>query len=305
MEYQEANHFVFFEQPDVETVPVAVAKKSNTALIFSKFKKDLFSTFWVFILATIVAIALIGPHLFDYNPDKIDTSIQNVLPSAQHWFGTDKMGRDLFIRTCEGVQISLLIALVSTFVSIVFGTIYGALMAYFGGTVDRVMMWIIQVLNSLPSLLITMLILTVMGNSMVTMLFALTITSWSHAARQARGLVLHLESLDYVVAAKMLHTPIHRLILKHFVPNMMSILILDLGHSIPANIFAEAGLSFLGIGLQPPNTSLGILISEGQQQMLQQPSQLYIPVAILVLLVFSFNIIGDGLRDALDPKYAK
>lgn len=149
-----------------------------------------------------------------------------------------------------------------------------------------------------------MILMAILGNGVITMLFALAVTSWAGAARQTRGLVKQLKNLDYVTAAKMLNTPLWKITLKHFVPNMMSILILDIGRSIPDNIFAEASLSFLGLGLQPPNTSLGILISVGQEQMLQHPYQLYIPIVILILLVLAFNIVGDGIRDALDPRYS-
>lgn len=176
-------------------------------------------------------------------------------------------------------------------------------MAVMGGWVDEVLMRIIEIFNSIPSLLITMILMAVLGNGIGALLFAIAITSWADAARQTRGLVMQLRNLDYVTAAKMLDTPFWRTTIRHFIPNMMSILILDIGQSIPDNIFAEASLSFLGLGLQAPNTSLGILISVGQDQMLQHPYQLYVPIVVLVLLVLAFNIAGDGVRDALDPKY--
>ncbi|MCS9983736.1 ABC transporter permease [Weissella paramesenteroides] len=262
------------------------------------------STIWLIILCLIVLIAIFGGAIYGYDPNRINSELQNQAPSLSHLFGTDRLGRDIFVRASAGVRVSLMVAIVSTALSIVFGTIYGVTMAFIGGKTDAIMLRIIEIFNSIPSLLITMILMAILGNGVITMLFALAVTSWAGAARQTRGLVKQLKNLDYVTAAKMLNTPLWKITLKHFVPNMMSILILDIGRSIPDNIFAEASLSFLGLGLQPPNTSLGILISVGQEQMLQHPYQLYIPIVILILLVLAFNIVGDGIRDALDPRYS-
>ncbi|MEN2681310.1 ABC transporter permease [Lacticaseibacillus paracasei] len=268
-----------------------------------KLFKDRLAMFWTVILILIVMVVLIGPKIQHYDPNLIRVDSRNIGPSTAHWLGTDRLGRDLFTRLCLGVQVSLLVAILSTILAIGFGTIYGMTMAFFGGWVDEVMMRIIEVFNSLPSLLITMLLMIVLGDGVWTMLFALAVTSWSSSARQARGLVMQLRGLDYVTAAVMLDTPLWRIMTRHLVPNMMSILILDIGQSIPQNIFGEASLSFLGMGIQAPNSSLGILISNGQDQMLQHPMQLYVPILVLVTIVFAFNIVGDGLRDALDPKF--
>ncbi|EUJ26602.1 Oligopeptide transport system permease protein oppC [Listeria grayi] len=270
-----------------------------------KFTHDYLGMSWLIVLIIIILAAWLGPMLQHLNPNQIDVNSRNMGISATHWFGTDRLGRDLFTRACIGVRISLTVAILSTFIAIGFGTFYGMIMAFFGGKVDNFMMRVIEVFNSLPSLLITMLIMIILGNGVGSMLFALAFTSWSGSARQARGLVLQLRERDYVTSAIMLNTPPWLLMLRHFVPNMMSILILDIGQSIPGNIFGEASLSFLGMGIKAPNTSLGILISDGQNQMLQHPIQLYIPVLILLLIVFAFNIVGDGLRDALDPKYKR
>ena len=282
---------------------------AKTSVSFSrqfakKFFSERISTIWLIILCLIVLIAIFGGAIYGYDPNRINSELQNQAPSLSHLFGTDRLGRDIFVRASAGVRVSLMVAIISTALSIVFGTIYGVTMAFIGGKTDAIMLRIIEIFNSIPSLLITMILMAILGNGVITMLFALAVTSWAGAARQTRGLVKQFKNLDYVTAAKMLNTPLWKITLKHFVPNMMSILILDIGRSIPDNIFAEASLSFLGLGLQPPNTSLGILISVGQEQMLQHPYQLYIPIVILVLLVLAFNIVGDGIRDALDPRYS-
>lgn len=268
-----------------------------------KLRHDKLAIFWAVVLLVIVVIALVGPLLSHQDANLIHVNLRNAAPSSAHWFGTDRLGRDLFTRVCLGIRVSLLVALVATAIGTVIGTIYGMVMAFFGGIVDELLMRFLEIFNSLPSLLLTMIIMAVLGNGVGTMLFALAITSWSYGARQARGLVLQLRHKDYVTAALMLDTPLWKLMARHFVPNMASILILDIGQSIPSNIFAEASLSFLGLGIQSPNTSLGILIADGQDQMLQHPIELYIPIIFLVLIVLAFNIFGDSLRDALDPRY--
>lgn len=268
-----------------------------------KLRHDKLAIFWAVVLLVIVVIALVGPLLSHQDANLIHVNLRNAAPSSAHWFGTDRLGRDLFTRVCLGIRVSLLVALVATAIGTVIGTIYGMVMAFFGGIVDELLMRFLEIFNSLPSLLLTMIIMAVLGNGVGTMLFALAITSWSYGARQARGLVLQLRHKDYVIAALMLDTPLWKLMARHFVPNMASILILDIGQSIPSNIFAEASLSFLGLGIQSPNTSLGILIADGQDQMLQHPIELYIPIIFLVLIVLAFNIFGDSLRDALDPRY--
>ncbi len=279
------------------------ARTSFSKMFVRKFCSEQISVIWLVILVVIILISLFGGLVYGYDPNQINSELQNHAPDLAHLFGTDRLGRDLFIRACTGVRISLLVAIISTALAMVFGTIYGVVMAFVGGKVDAFMLRIIEIFNSIPGLLITMILMAILGNGVGTMLFALAVTSWSGAARQTRGLVKQLKNLDYVTAAKMLNTPLWKITLHHFVPNMMSILILDVERSIPGNIFVEASLSFLGLGLQPPNTSLGILISVGQEQMLQNPYQLYIPIFILILLVLAFNIIGDGVRDAFDPRY--
>lgn len=254
----------------------------------------------VLILLTILAI--IGPNLRGYDYIAMNIPEKNLSASSKYWFGTDNMGRDLFSRVWVGVRASLIIAIVATVLKLVVGTVYGALMAHFGGWVDDVLMRIIEVINSLPSLLITILIMMILGNNMFALLVALSITAWCSTARQTRGMIKQLKESEYVYAAEVLGASTMRIIIKHYVPNMLSILILDASVSIPQFIFTEAGLSFLGIGLKAPSISLGVLISLGQQTMDFYPNQLFYPCAVLCIIVMAFNLLGDGLRNALDPR---
>lgn len=254
------------------------------------------------VLILLLIMCIIGPFIRGYDPVTMNTKVKNQGSSAQYWFGTDSLGRDMFTRIWIGARVSIVIALVATALKLVIGTLYGAVMAHFGGLVDDVMMRIIEVLNSLPELLITILIMMIFGNNMVALLIALSVIAWCGTARQARGMIKQLSVSEYVYAAKVMGaSPLH-IILKHYVPNMINILLLDASTSIPAFIFTEAGLSFLGIGLTSPEISLGVLISQGQQTMDFYPFQLIYPCALLVLIVMAFNLFGESLRDAMDPK---
>jgi oligopeptide transport system permease protein len=178
-------------------------------------------------------------------------------------------------------------------------------MGYFGGWVDEVMMRLIEILSSIPSLLLTIIIMIALGNSMGSLLVAMSITSWCGTARQIRGQVLQLRESEDIMAAQALGAPAKRVLLRHLLPNTMGLLILDVTMSIPGYIFQEAGLSFLGLGLKTPAISLGLLISAGQLVMTSHPNQLLFPALTLSLIVLAFNLFGDGLRDALDPRMRK
>lgn len=254
------------------------------------------------VLGLLVIMVIIGPLIRGYDYESMNVAEKNLGPSSKYWFGTDNLGRDLFSRIWVGARASLIIALVATALKLVFGTVYGALMAHFGGWVDEVLMRIIEVINSIPSLLLTILIMLVLGNNLFSLLVALSITAWCNTARQVRGMIKQLRESEYVYAAEVLGAKPVRIIVKHYIPNMLGILILDTATAIPMFIFTEAGLSFLGIGLQAPAISLGVLISMGQQNMDFYPSQLFFPCLVLCVIVMAFNLLGDGLRDALDPR---
>ncbi len=259
----------------------------------------------LFVLGLLIIMVIAGPYIRGYDYINMNVTEKNLGSSAKYWFGTDSLGRDLFSRVWVGARASIIIALVATALKLVVGTLYGAAMAHFGGWVDDILMRIIEVINSLPSLLITILIMMILGNNLFALLVALSITAWCNTARQTRGLIKQLKESEYVYAAEVLGASPMRIIIKHYVPNMISILLLDASTAIPNFIFTEAGLSFLGIGLTAPEISLGVLISQGQQNMDFYPSQLVYPCVVLCVIVMAFNLLGDGLRDALDPKLRK
>lgn len=267
-----------------------------------RLKKKPIAMIALFILIIMIILCIIGPYIRGFDLFLMDVKNKNLPPDATYWFGTDNLGRDLFSRIWLGSRASILVAIVCTTIQIVLGSIVGGVMAYLGGWVDELLMRIIEILSSIPSLLLTMLIMIIFGNGYISLLIALSAVSWTGAARQVRGQILQLREMEYVTAAEALGSRPRWMILKHLLPNTMGILILIAATSIPSFIFMEAGLSFLGIGLQPPNMSLGVLISLGQQNLTFHPYQLYYPALVLCIIVLCFNLLGDGLRDALDPK---
>lgn len=267
-----------------------------------RLKKNPVAMVSLVILMILTVMVIIGPYIRGLDFTTINAVDKNLDPNSKYWFGTDNLGRDMFSRLWYGGRVSISVALSCTAIQVIVGSLYGGVMAYFGGWVDEIMMRIIEVLNSIPHLLITILIMLVLGNSMFSLLVALSITSWVGTARQMRGQIMQLRESEYVLAAQALGAAPGRIIIKHLIPNTIGILILNTASSIPSYVFSEAGLSFLGMGLQPPSTSWGVLISAGQQQMDFYPYQLFFPALMLCLTVLAFNLLGDGLRDALDPR---
>lgn len=254
------------------------------------------------ILLVIISMAIFMPIIRNLDYQTVVTEKKNLSPSSEFWWGTDAMGRDLFTRVWIGTRISISVALIATVIDIVVGCLYGGIAAYLGGIVDEIMMRIVEVLNSIPYLIITLLILVVLGNGYFQLMLALCLTAWTSTARMIRGQILQLRESEYVLAAEALGASPMRIILKHLLPNTIGLIILDVVSTIPSVIVSETILSFLGLGLNIPAFSLGSLLSAGQQAMAFYPYQLLFPTIILCLLILSFNVLGDGLRDALDPK---
>ncbi len=273
--------------------------------VWRRFRSNVLSMFGLGLLAIIVFLVCFGPMISGKDYQYIDHSIANMRPCAEYWFGTDEMGRDIFTRVCMGGRISIIIGVACTVVSFVIGGSMGGVAGYFGGKVDDVIMRMIEVISSIPYLVLVVILSFVLGRSMFSLVFALTLTSWTGTARMVRGQVMQLKSMDFISAAIALGASPVRIILKHLLPNALGIVIVNLTLSVPGFIFSESFLSYIGLGVQPPETSWGALASLYQTRLMFDPYQLFFPCLLIVLTVLSFHLVGDGLTDALDPKLRK
>ena len=225
----------------------------------------------LFVLIGLILMSVLAPIIRNMDYETVVTSKKNLSPNSEFWFGSDGMGRDLFTRVWIGARVSISIAIVATIIDIVIGCLYGGIAAYTGGIVDEIMMRIVEVLNSIPSLILTLLILVVLGNGYYQLMIALCITAWTGTARMIRGQILQLRESEYVLAAEALGASPIRIIIKHLLPNTIGLIILDVASTIPSVIVYETTLSFLGLGLSIPAFSLGSLLSAGQQAMAFYP----------------------------------
>lgn len=254
------------------------------------------------VLVIAILLAIFGPFMVKYKFDAQDYKVLDKGPSAAHWFGTDNLGRDLWARCWVGARVSLYIGCACTFIELVIGCLYGGICGFFGGAVDTILMRVLEVVSSIPYLIVVILLLLVLPKGIPTLIFAMCIVAWTGIARMVRGQIMQLKNSEYVMAAQALGSKPMRTIIKHLLPNTLSIIITWISMDIPGYIFDEAFLSFLGLGVQPPKTSLGALVSTGQGVMTNHPYQLFIPGAIICIIVLAFNVFGDGLTNALDPK---
>lgn len=319
--------FEFAKIPEnaLEEVYESRPKWKETLSIFAKNKGAVIS--FVF-LALIICVALIGPSLSGYAYDSINLSRQNLPPripgieklgifngilngkdayaakgckDLYFWFGTDKLGRDLFTRFCCGTQISLIIGAISAVLNMLIGVTFGLVSGYYGGKLDIAMQRFIEVLNGIPNLVIVSLLVIVLKPGITSIIIAMAISQWTVTARLTRANTLRLKEMEHVLASKTLGVGTWSILFKEIFPNLLSTVIVMCMLSIPGAIFMEAFLSFVGLGIPNPQASLGSLINEGFQNMLMYSYQLAIPAVFFALLMLALNMIGDGLRDALDP----
>ncbi len=274
--------------------------------VWRRLKQNKASMFSLVLIALLVILCAVGPFMNEFDFKTQDSKTKNLSPNSTHWFGTDSAGRDIWTRTWKGGRVSLTIGLVCAFVAMIVGVIYGSIAGLAGGWVDTVMMRFVEILSSLPYLLLIVLVqLWLDKQTFGTMLLALIVTSWTGTSRMVRAEVLRIKSEEYVLAARVLGVKAWKIITRHLIPNAMSIVIVGVTFDIPGFIFSEAFLSYMGLGLMPPDVSWGIMSSQAQQQLMFYPYQLFFPTLMIALTMLSFTLLGDGLRDALDPKLRK
>ncbi|NLC51215.1 MAG: ABC transporter permease [Firmicutes bacterium] len=257
----------------------------------------------IILLVAIFAILLTPLSAYSYHEQNLEQA--NMRPSAEHWFGTDRLGRDLFTRVGYGTQTSLLVAIAAALIELTIGTIYGTLSGYLGGLVDEILMRAIDILFSIPYLLLAILLLVLLPPGKGTLILAIGFTGWPHMARIARILVIRLKTQDFFLAARCYGAGHLRLICGHMLPQMLKAIFSQLTLSIPAAIYSEAFLSFIGLGVPMPQASLGSLIQEGFTVFPLYPYQLFYPAFVLSLLLLGFTFIGDGLQSLYSRKLLK
>jgi oligopeptide transport system permease protein len=256
------------------------------------------------VLAVIAALALLAPWLSPHAYDEIYWERILAPPdfANAHWFGTDGNGRDLFVRTLYGARVSLMVGILATAVSLVIGVTWGAIAGYFGGRLDNLMMRFVDIMYSLPFMFFVILLMVVFGRHIFLIFIAIGAVEWLTMARIVRGQTLSVKSKEFIEAARAAGVRNRRIITRHIIPNVLGPVIVYVTLTVPQVILIESFLSFLGLGVQEPLTSWGVLISEGAAQMESAPWLLIFPATFLAITLFCFNFIGDGLRDALDPK---
>lgn len=268
-----------------------------------RLQKNKLAMFGLFFLVFLGVAAILIPMLSPHSVTGTDLPNQNKAPSMQHWFGTDELGRDVFTRTWYGARISLFVGLMAAIIDVTIGIIYGGISGYKGGKVDLVMMRIIEILYGLPHLLVVILLLVVMDPSLTTIIIALTITGWVGMARIVRGQVLQIKNYEFVTASKSFGAGTSRIIRKNLLPNTMGPIIVQMTLTVPSAIFSEAFLSFLGLGIQAPYASWGVMANDALPVILSGDWwRLFFPALFIAITMFAFNVLGDGLQDALDPK---
>ena len=239
------------------------------------------------------------------DPDTLVIAKARTLWNRSYLFGTDALGRDILTRLVYGARVSLLVAFVAAGVNLILGIVYGGISGYFGGRVDMAMMRVVDIISTIPLTLYVILIMVLMGAGLQSIMVALGTTYWVDMARVVRGQVLSLKQQEFVLAAKTIGSSAKTVLLAHLIPNAMGSILVTVTMLIPSAIFMEAFLGFLGIGLQPPLASLGTMCNDATENLRTCPYQLFIPALVIVLIMFAFNFVGDGLRDALDPKLRK
>lgn len=298
-----------------EAPATAEPKERNTTIsAWSRFKKNRLSLIGICVIVLMVVGALLAPWLMPVDPDKQELFLQAAKPGTpfpEAWgggtylLGADHMGRDLLSRLIFGARISLLVGIVSQVVRVAIGVPLGAMAGYYGGKVDKIIMRVADVMFAFPDLLFAMAIVFALGRGIVNLFIALGFVGWAGMARLVRGQVLQLKERDYVEAAKAAGAKDWWVIARHILPNALGPIIVSVTLGIPGSIMSEAALSFLGLGVQPPTATWGAMINDGRAWLRQAPILSVAPGVMIMITVLAFNLVGDGLRDAVDPRANK
>jgi oligopeptide transport system permease protein len=256
-------------------------------------------------LLILILLGIFGPLFSGYSYSEIHLEWKNTPPGAKFWFGSDELGRDLFTRVWWGARISLFIGVAAAFIDMILGVLWGSIAAHSSQKIEEIMMRIADILYAIPYLLVVILLTVIRGTGIGTILIAITFTGWINMARIVRGQVLQIKELDYILAAKAIGASRSRILFRHLIPNAMGPIIATMTLTIPTAIFTEAFLSFMGLGIQAPAASWGVMVNDGLSAMRYYPWRLFFPAVMITITMTCFNLIGNALRDALDPRLRK
>lgn len=282
--------------------PSAAAVKTSRLPVstsWHKFKSNRLATMGMILLATISLLAIFAPEFSSHTYYTINLANKNMPPSWLHWFGTDDLGRDIFVRIWYGARISLFVGVTAALIDLAVGILWGGIAALAGGKTDELMMRCADVLSAIPSLLVIIALMVVIGPGLQTIIIALSLFGWITMARVVRGQLLQIKNQNYVLAATALGASFWRILFRHLLPNASGPIVITLTLTIPAAIFTEAFLSFLGLGVQAPIASWGTMANEGLPALEYFPWRLFFPASFISLTMLAFNAVGDGLSDAL------
>ena len=295
---------MFERLPDSEKNSEFIAMSSKTFFqdTWRKFRKNKLALIGLVFLTFMILCVILIPMLSPYTYEMQDLTNKNQMPSLEHPFGTDKLGRDILVRVMYGGRISLAIGFAAAAINLCIGIVYGGIAGYFGGKVDNLMMRFIDIIYSVPDLLYIILILMVFGNNVTSMLMAICMTSWVQMARQVRTQVLSLKQMEFTLAAQVIGASKRRILFNHLVVNALGPIVVCLTMMVPSAIFTEAFLSFVGIGITPPESSWGLLANDCRSLFQTYPIQIVWPIAAICLTILSLNFVGDGIGEALSQK---
>ncbi len=317
-----------FERASTEEKQELVVMRKSTSLwrdAMRRFTKNKFAMVALVLLIVLILFAFVGPFFMPYEYDQFNRGEENQSPNAVHPFGTDKWGRDLLVRNMYGTQISLSVGIIAALLTVVIGSIYGSVSGFIGGKVDNIMMRIIDIIFSIPDLLVVILLtvtlkqpleellensslfkgLSSLGPAFFSMLIVFALLYWGTMARIVRGEVLRIKEQEYILAAQALGAGRGKIIRKHILPNCVGPLIVTATLQIPAAIFVESFLSFIGLGISIPMASLGSMVTEALEGVYTFPTRIIFPAVLIAVIILAFNTIGDALRDVLDPRMKK
>jgi oligopeptide transport system permease protein len=285
-------------------IPEKIVRPSMTYMqdTWRRFRKNPTAMFGLVLVAVIVLLALIGPAVSRHSYREQDLDRTNEFPGAEYIFGTDSLGRDLFVRVMTGGRISLLISFIATFISCAIGVIYGGFAGYAGGRTDNVMMRIVDIIWTIPLMLYAILLMMWLGTGLHNILIAIALVYWVNMARIVRGQVMNLKEQEFVLAALVQGAGEWRILTRHLIPNSMGPILVTATMMIPGAVFTESFLSFIGLGISAPLASWGSLCSDSLGALRSYPYQLFFPAVFICATMLGFNFVGDGLRDALDPR---